>query len=68
MDLLHDAAVFRKGPHHLAVIHTDLAEAESLIAAMAANEQQLHPHLYAGLKPCVYFKMPYIPPVIISTN
>ena len=52
----------QKGKHLLTVINTDLAEAEALIHKMAKEELQANPDSFAGLMPCVYFKMPYIQP------
>lgn len=46
----------------LTVIHTDLAESEALIMRMAEAELQENPGSFAGLTPCVYFKMPYVRP------
>lgn len=62
MNPISDATVFRKGVHQLSVINTDLVEAESLVKTMAEKEQQSYPQRFAGLAPCVYFKMPYIQP------
>lgn len=59
---LNATPVFRKGVHQLSVINTDLVEAEALIKKLAAAEKRLHPEAFAGLEPCVYFKMPYIQP------
>ena len=62
MNRLADKLHFRKGPHQLTVINTDLVEAESLIKSMAEKELNSDPDTFAGLVPCVYFKMPYIQP------
>lgn len=62
MDLIRDIQPFRKGLYQLAVINTDLVEAESLIKKMAEEEKINNPHAFAGKEACVYFKMPYIPP------
>lgn len=53
---------FRKGPHQLSVITTDLTESESLIKYLAAAEQRARPGDFAGNAPCVCYKMPYVPP------
>lgn len=62
MNPISDAAVFHRGVHQLAVIHTDMVEAESLVKTMAENARQAHPRSFAGTAPCVYFRMPYVQP------
>lgn len=62
MNILHDVCIFRKGIHQLALISTDLAEAESLVKGMAEEEKQRNPADFAGKQSCVYFKFPYVPP------
>lgn len=62
MDLMYDVRPFGKGLHQLSVVSTDLAEAESLIKALADAEKQRAPHTFAGQESCVYFKLPYVPP------
>lgn len=62
MSILADIPVLQRGNHQLTVVNTDLFEAEALIKGMAEKEQQADPDVFAGLSPCVYFKMPYIPP------
>ena len=57
-----DVPVFREDLHQLTVIHTDLAEAETLLRTMAEQARQQQPRAFAGLTPCVYFKMPYVQP------
>lgn len=53
---------FQKGIHQLTIIHTDLVEAEGLIKGLSAVEAKANPELFKGKTPCVYFKLPYIPP------
>lgn len=62
MDLIHDMRPFGKGLHQFSVVSTDLTEAESLIKVLADEEKNRAPHTFAGKEPCVYFKLPYIPP------
>lgn len=62
MNRHNDIPVWRTGIHQLAVINTDLIEAESLIKGMAEKERQQHPEAFAGRTPCVYFKLPYVQP------
>lgn len=62
MDLIREMRPFSRGFHQLSVVTTDLTEAESLIKALAAEEKNRMPHTFAGKEPCVYFKLPYIPP------
>lgn len=62
MDLIREMRPFSRGFHQLLVVTTDLTEAESLIKALAAEEKNRMPHTFAGKEPCVYFKLPYIPP------
>ena len=57
-----DMRPFEKGLHQLSVVTTDLAEAESLIQALAEEEKKRSPGSFVGKSPCVYFKLPYIPP------
>lgn len=58
----NDIPVLKTGIHPFAVIHTDLIEAESLLKAVAEKESRQHPQAFAGRTPCVYFKLPYVPP------
>lgn len=53
---------FRPGFHQLSIILTDLVEAEALIQKMARKEAKASPSDFSGKTPCVYFKMPYVPP------
>ena len=46
----------------LTLIHTDLAEPEALVRELAEETQTAHPTQFAGKTPCVYFKLPYVPP------
>lgn len=62
MDRMIDTPIFRSGSHVLPVIHTDLTESESLLKKIAGEEQEANPGMFAGLSPCVYFKMPYVQP------
>lgn len=62
MTLFQDICPFRPGLHRLSVIFTDLTEAEALVREMARDAQAAHPEDFAGKSPCVYCKMPYIPP------
>ena len=62
MDLMADIQPFKKGPHQLSVVSTDLVDAESLIKKLKRKEKTRNPHAFAGKEACVYFKMPYIPP------
>ena len=62
MDQLQERDSFRPGQHRLNVVLTDLTESEALIRQMAQNAQAAHPEDFAGKTPCVFFKMPYIPP------
>ena len=61
MNQIDHGAAFCPGCH-LTVIDTDLVEAETLIRQIAEKEHLARPHAFAGLKPHVYFKMPYIQP------
>lgn len=62
MDLPQEICPFHPGPHQLSVIITDLTESEALIRQMAQDAQRAHPEDFAGKSPCVYYKMPYVPP------
>lgn len=62
MEMSNSCHPFRKGPHQLSVITTDLLESESLIKYLAAKEQKARPGDFAGNSPCVCYKMPYVPP------
>lgn len=58
----NDRSPFSLEESALTVVPTDLAEPESLIRKLADGMQATHPKQFAGNKPCVYFKFPYIPP------
>lgn len=58
----NDAPLLRNGSCPFAVIHTDLTEAEAMLKYIAGEARRAHPDAFAGLTPCVYFKMPYIQP------
>lgn len=62
MNQLQENSPFRPGLHRLSVVVTDLTESEALIRQMAQDVQEAHPEDFAGKTPCVYFKMPYVPP------
>lgn len=62
MNLIRDMRPFSKGFHQLSVVTTDLAEAESLVKALAEEEKNRMSHTFAGKESCVYFKLPYVPP------
>ena len=62
MNLIQDTRPFGKGLHQLSVVSTDLTEAESLIKILAEEEKKRTPQAFAGNEPCVYFKLPYVPP------
>lgn len=62
MDLIRDMRPFGEGFHQMSVVATDLAEAEALIKTLAEAEQQRNPQNFAGKAPCVYCKLPYVPP------
>lgn len=59
---LYSTPRFQTQLHNLIVIQTDLVEAEGLIRQIAADETRKNPQNFAGKTPCVFFKMPYIPP------
>lgn len=59
---LRENCPFHPGPHQLRVVITDLAESEAMIRQMAEDAQRAHPEDFAGKSPCVYYKMPYVPP------
>lgn len=59
---LQETCPFHPGLHRLSVIITDLTESEALIRQMAQDAQWAYPEDFAGKSPCVYYKMPYIPP------
>lgn len=59
---LQETCPFHPGLHRLSVIITDLTESEALIRQMAQDAQRAYPEDFAGKSPCVYYKMPYIPP------
>lgn len=46
----------------LNVIATDLNENEALVRRLAQEEQARNPRDFAGKAPCVFFKLPYVPP------
>lgn len=46
----------------LTLVPTDLAEPEALIRKLADETQAAHPSSFAGNVPCVYYKLPYVPP------
>ncbi len=54
--------LLHNGLHQLSVITTDLTEAEALIRQIADAEKKACPKDFAGNTPCVYFKLPYVPP------
>lgn len=62
MNPIQDLCPFRPGLHRLRVVITDLAESEALIQQLAQDARAAHPEAFAGKAPCVYFKMPYVPP------
>lgn len=62
MDQLQEKSPFHPGVHRLSVVITDLSESEALIHQMAKDAQAACPEAFAGKSPCIYFKMPYIPP------
>lgn len=62
MDLLQEICPFHPGSHQLSVITTDLTESEALILRLAREAQEAHPEDFAGKTPCVYYKIPYVPP------
>lgn len=63
MELLQDICPFHPELHQLNVMVTDLTEPEALIRQIAQEAQASHPENFAGTAPCVYYKMPYIPPM-----
>ena len=44
------------------MITTDLTESEAMILRLAREAQETHPKDFAGKTPCVYYKIPYVPP------
>ncbi len=62
MNKLQETSPFYPGSRGLSVIITDLTESEALIHQMAQDTQRERPEDFAGKSPCVYYKMPYVPP------
>lgn len=62
MDLYNELRLFQPGPHRLRVITTDLAQPESFMKALAAEEQTHRPDSFTGSQPCVFYSFPYVPP------
>lgn len=56
------AIPFSLEKYTLTLIPTDLAAPEALIRKLAEETHAAYPCYFAGNAPCVYYKLPYIPP------
>lgn len=62
MDIQKGRLTLGMGNRLLNVVTTDLTEAEALLCRLAAEARQRNPRQFEGNTPCVYFKLPYVPP------